>query len=354
MQYKNKENLYKIVFITILLGFIISLAGCNWLSLGLLNIFDPQAQIRVNYTLVSLSEEGSAISLEIYSLNEVEFIGNGFAYEYYLDGNTKIPELSKTVDVTFYVEPSSTPGSPGTKTTITNMPLYFQEALDYVSTHPTVTEITCNLDMIGTDGAGHDLIIPVADNLPVLQPGIDITPPEAKIVTDPSPPSGNIPLTVTFDASTSTDDRGIASYLWSFGDGGTSTSIVVSHTYDTPGSYPVTLTVTDYFDNQDIATVTVAAGDSAGPTAAIKTIPDPPDVGIGETITFDGTGSAVSGDCGCGTTIVSYEWDFGDSETASGSIVNHSYDTADTYTVTLTVKDSNGKSAVTSVTVTVS
>ena len=75
---------------------------------------------------------------------------------------------------------------------------------------------------------------------------------------------------------------------------------------------------------------------------------------IEATITFDGTGSAVSGDCGCGTTIVSYEWDFGDSETASGSIVNHSYDTADTYTVTLTVKDSNGKSAVTSVTVTVS
>jgi PKD repeat protein len=159
---------------------------------------------------------------------------------------------------------------------------------------------------------------------------------------------------VTFDASTSTDDRGIASYLWNFGDGTTSTSIVVSHTYKIPGSYPVTLAVTDYFDNQDIATVTVAAGDSAGPTAAIATMPDPPNVGTGETITFDGTASAVSEDCGCGTTIVSYEWDFGDGETDSGSIVTHSYDTVDTYTVTLTVTDSNGKSAVTSVTVTVS
>jgi len=353
VQNKNKKNLYKILFITIMLGFIISLVGCNWLSFGLLNIFDPQAQIRVNYTLVSLSEEGSAISLEIYSLNEVEFIGKGFTYEYYLNGNTKISELSKTVDVAFYVAPSSTPGSPGTKTSISNMPLYFQEALDYVSTHPTVTEITCNLNMIGTDGAGHDLIVPVTDNLPVLQPGIDITPPEAKIVTAPSPPSGNIPLTVTFDASGSTDDRGIASYFWNFGDGKTSTSIVVSHIYKIPGSYPVTLTVTDYFDNQDIATVTVAAGDSAGPTAAIATTPDPPNVGVDETITFDGTASAVSGDCGSGATIVSYIWNFGDGETDSGSIVTHSYDTADTYTVTLTVTDSNGKSAVTSVTVTI-
>ncbi len=107
MQYKNKKNLYKIVFITILLGFIILLVGCDWLSLGLLNIFDPQAQIRVNYTGMNL-EEGT-IALEVYSLNEVEFIGSGFEYKYY-NGTTKIPELSKTVGATFYVAPSTSPG----------------------------------------------------------------------------------------------------------------------------------------------------------------------------------------------------------------------------------------------------
>jgi len=56
LQYKNKKNLYKIVFITILLGFIISLVGCNWLAFGLLNIFDPQAQIRLSYTKIDLTE----------------------------------------------------------------------------------------------------------------------------------------------------------------------------------------------------------------------------------------------------------------------------------------------------------
>ena len=124
MQYKNKKNLYKIVFITILLGFIISLVGCNWLSLGLLNIFDPQAQIRVNYTGMDL--EVGTIALEVYSLNEVEFVGSGFNYEYY-EGTTKIPGLSRMVGATFYVAPSTSPGTPGDITTIDNLPLYFQE-----------------------------------------------------------------------------------------------------------------------------------------------------------------------------------------------------------------------------------
>jgi len=345
LQYKNKKNLYKILFITILLCFTISLAGCNWLAFGLLNIFDPQAQIRLSYTDIDLTEGEGTIDFEISTINEVEFIGEGFSYKYYNDG-VLIPELSKTVGKTFYVPPLET-------IEISNMPLYYQEVLDYVKMNPMITEVTCTISLFGTDGAGHNITQSITFDMPALQPGIDFVPPVAKIATDPSPPSGNIPITVVFDASGSTDNRGIASYLWNLGDGTTSTSVVVSHIYDTPGSYPVTLTVTDYFGNQDIATVTVAAGDSAGPTAAIETTTDPPYV-IDQNITFNGTASTVSGDCGCGTTIVSYEWDFDDGETGSGPIVTHSYDTADTYTVTLTVTDSNGKSDVTSVPVTVS
>ncbi|MBU4257619.1 hypothetical protein KKC04_04385, partial [Patescibacteria group bacterium] len=153
MQYKNKKNLYKILFITILLGFIISLAGCDWLSLGIINIFDPQAQIRVNYTGMNL-EEGT-IALEVYSLNEVEFIGSGFAYEYYV-GNTKIPGLSKTVGATFYVAQSTSPGTPGPITTI-DLLLYYQEVQDYITSNPLITELTCTISLIGTDGAGHNI-----------------------------------------------------------------------------------------------------------------------------------------------------------------------------------------------------
>jgi subtilisin len=51
-------------------------------------------------------------------------------------------------------------------------------------------------------------------------------------------------LTATF-TDTSTDDGGIVSWGWAFGDGGTSTAQNPSHTYAVDGTYNVSLTVTD-------------------------------------------------------------------------------------------------------------
>lgn len=267
MQYKNKKNLYKILFIVILLSFIISLAGCSWLSLGLLNVFDPQAQIRVNYTEIDLTE--GVITLEIYSLNEVEFIGSGFSYDYYI-GTTKITELSKTVGATFYVEPSTSPGTPGPITTI-NLLLSYQEAQDYLTSNPLITELTCTITLIGTDGAGHNITKPVTFDLPALQPGIDVTPPEAIILTTPSSTDGAVTIetgivdddpvsvVVVFDASSSTDARGIASYSWDFGDtyDNSGTAIIERHTYKSNGTYIVTLTVTDNWGNKGYDSVAI-------------------------------------------------------------------------------------------------
>jgi PKD repeat protein len=53
-------------------------------------------------------------------------------------------------------------------------------------------------------------------------------------------------LEVTVDASASSDTEGpIASYAWTFGDGGTATGVTASHSYAAPGTYTVKLTVTD-------------------------------------------------------------------------------------------------------------
>ncbi len=72
---------------------------------------------------------------------------------------------------------------------------------------------------------------------------------------------------------------------------------------------------------------------------------------IGETISFDGSGS--TDDKG----IVSHAWDFdasnGIQKDATGTVVQHSYDAAGTYTVTLTVEDADGKTDSDTVTVTV-
>ena len=350
MQYKNKKNLYKIVFITILLGFTISLVGCNWLSLGLLNVFDPQAQIRLNYTEVNL-EDGS-ISLEIYTLNEVEYIGTGFEYEYY-NGTTKITSLDKMVGVTFYVEPSDSPGTPGPITTIDNMPLYFQEVLDYITSNPTIVELTCNISMVGTDGAGHSLSDTVTVDLPAIQPGIDFVPPTAVINVTPGT-AGTEPFIVIFDAYSSTDDRGIASYAWDFGDGTTATGVMpAAHTY-TSGQYFVKLTVTDYFGNVGFALETISVGEAGAPTAVINTIPDPPNgMAPSFTVYFDASQSTVAeSEGGCGScSIESYSWNFGDGTKGTGVTTSHEYTTAGTYSVILTITDSNSNIAYASVTV---
>jgi FOG: PKD repeat len=53
-------------------------------------------------------------------------------------------------------------------------------------------------------------------------------------------------LTVNVNGSASTDPDGtIASYAWTFGDGGTATGATAAHTYAAAGTYTVTLTVTD-------------------------------------------------------------------------------------------------------------
>ena len=153
----------KLIFLlSVLIIITIALTGCNWLSWGLINVIDPEAQIRVNCSDIT---EGT-ISLEVYSLNEVEFIGEGFSYKYYSNG-VLIPDLSKTVGATFYVAQSTSPGSPGPITKI-DLLLYYQEVKDYMTSNPLVTEMTCTISLIGTDGAGHNILKSVTVDLPVL------------------------------------------------------------------------------------------------------------------------------------------------------------------------------------------
>lgn len=61
---------------------------------------------------------------------------------------------------------------------------------------------------------------------------------------------GFTPFNVTFDGAGSTDDDGtITQYNWDFGDGTNASGVSVSHTFDQPGLYSVTLSVIDD-DNQ--------------------------------------------------------------------------------------------------------
>jgi glucose/arabinose dehydrogenase len=81
-------------------------------------------------------------------------------------------------------------------------------------------------------------------------------------------------------------------------------------------------------------------------SAVVTATPSP--ASVGQTVTFDGSGSRDPNG-----TIVSYTWDFGDSRTGSGAIATHSYAVAGAYNVSLTVVDNKNLSSRTVLTVTI-
>lgn len=76
-------------------------------------------------------------------------------------------------------------------------------------------------------------------------------------------------LSCSFNGSSSTDDRGIAAYAWTFGDGSSGNGVTTSRSYATTGSYNVTLTVTDTVSQTgtETRTVTVSAAGGNSPCA---------------------------------------------------------------------------------------
>ena len=146
---------------------------------------------------------------------------------------------------------------------------------------------------------------------------------------------------ITFDASQTTDSPDDKlTYRWDFGDGQTADGIKVKHKYEKGGNYQVALTVTD-----DSGTICDTGADKL--KIAINT---PPVASAGKDaflcrinpnepleVTFDGSGSKDQDG-----NKLSYAWDFGDGETAQGSVVKHTYAKGGEYIAKLTVNDNTG------------
>ncbi|MGQ9794372.1 MAG: PKD domain-containing protein [Anaerolineae bacterium] len=152
------------------------------------------------------------------------------------------------------------------------------------------------------------------------------------------PYSGRVGQPVTLSATAydpSPIDQATLSYRWDFGDGLQGSGAVVSHIYNSPGTYIATVTVTDKDGGQGYAQTTVHIGAMGQPPQAI--ISGPTSAQVGQLLTF----SAVNSYDPDGQ-ITRYRWDFGDGNTAEGIVVNHVYNNPAIYQVTLLVIDSEG------------
>lgn len=83
---------------------------------------------------------------------------------------------------------------------------------------------------------------------------LDVTRPAANAGEDKIAKVGE---SVAFDAGASSDNVGIVSYEWDFGDGSTATGVMVTHSYMTSGIYLVRVTVTDSASNSASHVVSV-------------------------------------------------------------------------------------------------
>jgi PKD repeat protein len=152
-----------------------------------------------------------------------------------------------------------------------------------------------------------------------------------------SPTSGGVPLTVAFtDLSV-----GAMSWSWDFGDTGTSTDKNPVHTYTEIGVYTVTLTVTNAYGSDtetkvDYITVTAPQLPVADFVASST------DINVGDSVTFTDLTTENP---------TSWDWTFAGGTPGSSTAQNPTvtYNTAGTFTVTLTATNIVGSDTETKV-----
>ena len=170
--------------------------------------------------------------------------------------------------------------------------------------------------------------------------GIRIPPSDMTPAFTYSPDAPVEKTNVLFDASSSSGT--IATYEWDFGDGRTGSGRTTTHAFSGPGTYFVRLTLVDPQGRRISTTRSITVGQGALPTASFTFSPTDPVVG--DTINVNGTQSTAA----VGRRLVTWAWNFGNGESASGPHATVRYTVARTYTITLTVTDDIGRTHTTS------
>lgn len=189
-------------------------------------------------------------------------------------------------------------------------------------THTYTVAGTYNVELTASNGATCSNTSPVSVITILAPPTSDFT------FTNDNQCAGTL-IAFTNSAGGTT---GSTTYLWDFGDGGSSTLDNPTHTYALAGSYTVTLTVANGANCKTVSAPKIVTVTSS-PVASFSFTND--NQCAGAVLAFTSTSTGITG-------ASTYLWNFGDGVTSTLINPTHSYGTGGTYNVTLTV--SNGGS----------
>lgn len=238
----------------------------------------------------------------------------------------------------------------------------------------------------GSPGSNYNYTSPVvpAGEYTVRVRGVDhhgfVTNPTTDVTVTVTQPANNAPVAVanvtcqtgnqtanseakapicSLDGRSSTDENTTTLvYSWVVGVGTTTrTGAQVSYTYATPGTFTVTLTVTDEYGLTSTATQQVTIVEPVGndaPNAVIGNVTQPNNGVVCTGLVCTGFTSSQSTDPNVGDTLTRlWNWGDGTATSTTTSPNSHTFPAAGTYTVTLTVTDGWGRAGTTTRQVTV-
>jgi len=122
-------------------------------------------------------------------------------------------------------------------------------------------------------------------------------------------------------------NQNAATYLWDFGDQTTSTAISPTHTFTNSNNYIISLQLTDSIGCTSVYSTSFYSYTGSQPVMVNKSR-----ACANEVLSFSLPNSNYT----------SYQWNFGDSTSATGSTVSHSYSEEGFYPVSVEVTDING------------
>jgi len=163
---------------------------------------------------------------------------------------------------------------------------------------PGQTSPTLDVSSVGTGGGLYTMSSTFQGQC-LMGAAAVIQPEEPRPTLTIGPVTGCAPLMVLFDDVT---PNGVTS-RWTFGDGGSGEDPMELHTYGAPGSYDVSLTVTDAAGCVGDTLIENAVVVAGAPSAFLGATPNPTDV---ENTVVNLTAAGSQGD------IISWWWDLGD------------------------------------------